>query len=265
MAAGPHAGHLRTLISTIGRGMPMRKTKAHRTIEDAVDADDARDIVGNKLADTAANFGAACHPQPSKVEVAEAVSRWTFLCDLVQAAASMAAAWPSIRSVLGGRAARATGSNFPRSVARRILKSSPPPDKTHAFKSFAGTIMCDRCLAITHSWAGARQRQRCQPCPGHSVVMRQAMESQELGHALVLGVFDGRPTICCTACGRFATARLEGLAGVCFRAEPGSKGQQAINRLLRGEHPDVKKRSARGEAWFRVLSTELQEFTPGGA
>ena len=45
--------------------------------------------------------------------------------------------------------------------------------------------------------------------------------------------------------------------------EEAKKKVEAINKISRGEHPDVKKRGLHGEAWFRVLHSELQEFTPG--
>ena len=103
-----------------------------------------------------------------------------------------------------------------------------------------------------------------EPCSGVSLVLRQAMESQDIGHSLVLAIYQGRPNACCINCGTFATSRLKGFALVCEPARRGSKGRQAINRLYRGEHIDIKKRGVWGEAWYRVLGTELQEFTPGG-
>ena len=104
-----------------------------------------------------------------------------------------------------------------------------------------------------------------EPCPGECPIMRRALESQDLGHVLVLAVFEGRPSVCCVACGCYATTKIEGLSRPCLPARPGSKGVQAINRLFRGRHPDFKKSQLKGEAWFRVLrTTELQEFTPGG-
>ena len=90
------------------------------------------------------------------------------------------------------------------------------------------------------------------------------MDSQSAGHTLVLGVFNGQPVFTCISCGCYASSRLEGLASPCRPAGPGSKGRQAINRLFRGEHPDLKRKRLRPEAWYRVLGSELQEFTPGG-
>ena len=44
----------------------------------------------------------------------------------------------------------------------------------------------------------------------------------------------------------------------------GRQGRQAINILYRGEHPDLKRKASKPEAWYRVLGSVLEEFTPGG-
>ena len=94
--------------------------------------------------------------------------------------------------------------------------------------------------------------------------MAECLRSQENGHSLVLGVYSGQPVFACVSCGAYASRRLEGLARLCRPAGPGSKGRQAVARLFRGQHPDLKRKRLLPEAHFRVLGSELQEFTPGG-
>ena len=263
LGGGAYSGVLRALVAGIGTEMPMQKTKAHRRVEDAVDAKDAENIVGNGFADDVANIGAGQHPQPSKVEALTARARWKFVQDLAVGAAKIMSVWPSLGTFLGGRAVRANRVGTNPQEARKFLRQAVPKEHQHAFRQQGGTILCDKCLCTARTWRAARRRQAEEACTGVSLVLRQAMESQVLGHRLVLAIFEGRPTVCCISCGCYATSRLEGLARVCVPARPGSKGRQSVNRLRRGEHVDIKKRGVRGEAWYRVLGIELQEFTPG--
>ena len=95
------------------------------------------------------------------------------------------------------------------------------------------------------------------------VVKAVTASSADLRHTIVMGIFDGRPCFICIRCGCFAVARTEGLNSRC--KPPTRNGKYALSRFFRGMHPDQRKGTAKNcEAFFRVLATELQEFTPQG-
>ena len=266
---GFHAALLRRMLSLFGGQMAIEKVKAHRSLSEAVDAQDRETILGNDAADTAAKAGALSHPSPSPAETREAGRRWTFMLDLCKFASRIAAAWPPLRLLIPGGAKRRRkedgGVASRRQDGVEGKRLSPIlPNQQHKFASFGGHIMCGVCLARSHSWAASRRRTLSERCPGSSTAMREALTAVDLGHTLAIGVFQGRATVICIVCGKFATDRVEGLGRPC-RA-PGQHGRHAINRFFKGRRPDFKKKELCGESFFRVLQgAELEEFTPGGA
>ena len=252
------------MLSSFRGQMVAHKVKAHRSIESAVDQDDRELILGNEEADAAAKAGAQLHPSPSPAEAREARRKWDFVRQLCLHASRIAATWPPLRLLLPGGARRKVKTE--EGDMLRTRGPPPPPvhpDMQHVFLPLGGHILCGRCLARTHSWAGARHRTLSEPCPGSSATMREALASAERGHVLAIGVYSGRPTVICITCGRFATDRVEGLASVCRPA--GIHGKYAVSRFFRSLHPDVKKKDLGGEAFCRVLrGSELQKFTPDG-
>ena len=259
---GMHSGSLKAILSAFGGRMAMDKVKSHRQVETAVDDHDRHMIAGNNEADASARAGAELHPKPSTIEIQEAHTSWQRFKQLAQAIAKLSAVWPQARRLFGGRLER-VGALAGRRGSRPPRPPVPVEDQ-HDFQPIAGQVLCSRCLCRARGWEAAAARANKEVCPGSSSTMRACMDSQMAGHTLVLGAFGGQPVFTCISCGCYASSRLEGLARVCRPAEPGSKGRQAISRLLRGEHPDLKRKRLRPEAWYRVLGSVLQEFTPGG-
>ena len=191
-------------------------------------------------------------------------------------AVHMAKSWPPLRHFFPGRARRRNGGGggargdrgaemgaVPPEGASRGRRLVPRFENRHSFSILGGHILCTRCLGRARSWGGAVRRMATEACAGESPVIREAFDSQDFGHTLALGIYNGRPTVICIGCGRYATARVEGLSSRC--APPGTRGKYAISRFFRGLHPDQRRRdSVHCEAFFRVLGAELQEFIPQG-
>ena len=190
-----HGGHLRRIIGAFGGEMLMSKVKAHRDIDSAEGPFDRIAILGNDAADLAAKAGARLHPQGSTAEVRDRSLRWIFLQQVVRAAAELTALWPPLRHFIDGRAPRAEGARAG-GVGRSgggIRPTAPiDPGSRHAFASFGGRILCERCLVPARSWAGARKRTATERCEGRSEVLWSALTSTDLGHSLGMGIYQGR-------------------------------------------------------------------------
>ena len=238
--------------------MHMSKVKAHRSIEDGTSDFDRILIRGNSSADVVAGLGADLHPQPSSVEKATRSREWELYSHLLpQAAARICAAWPSTRQLLGGRLVWMGGSGVRRGRPGRV--TIPPADR-HQFLPIGGQIMCGTCLCRATSWQQARHRSAFQRCSGHSEGLRGAMAAHSHGHTLAMGVFRDKPQVICITCGKHTSTALLGLASNCVKAT--AKGREALNRFAKGWHPHPSQGKVPGEAFFRILESELQPFQP---
>ena len=240
---GMHAGSLRTILAAFGGKMDMSKVKSHRLVESAVDAEDRCTIIGNEMADSAARMGADTHPKPSEAEAREANASWQLFKALACAVGKLSVVWPQARRLFGGRLGRVVEAPVGRR-GKRPPRLAVPVEHQHDFQPLGGHIMCAVCLTRARSWEAVRARQDREWCTGSSSTMRVCMDSQLAGHSLVLGVWSGQAVFSCVTCGCYASTKLEGLARQCKPAKPGSHGKQAINRVLKGEHPDPKRKNA---------------------
>ena len=261
-----HGGSVRRVLGGFGGLMPVEKVKAHRAEQEATDQADLCRILGNQGADTAAGLGAKSHPKPSPIEAATARREWNLLQAVIRFAVDAAHRWPSLRTVLAGRAKRVVRVGVGGAEAPKRERGRPaiPEKSRHHFDCFGGSILCERCLCRAHSWPAARRREDVEACGGVCIPMRTAFESSDLGHTLCMGVYDGRPTIICITCGAYATEKVHALTSPCGQRPP-VKGGESIRRFRRGFHPDGKKAKVVGEAFFRILAGGvLEEFSPGG-
>ena len=248
--------YLRMVIQFFNGIMPMEKVKSHQDIADLPAGRLRRLAVGNDLADAMAKRGASIHPAPSPVELETAGRIWRLLsADLPRAMASICMAWPGEgRFVWGGRSVGGVGRS-----GRRKRQLVEPVDRHH-FTPMGGHMICGRCMRrVSHGrvgWTVAYDR-----CPGTSSVLTAALDGANRGHVLVLASFSGKPCIVCIRCGSYSGFMIRGgMAGDC--KAPTARGKQNLSRLSRSLHPDPRLHGLRGEAFFRLLASGLEEFSP---
>ena len=263
----PTATFLRQCVIMFGGQLGMQKVKAHRSLEESEGPADRISIMGNNAADAAAGMASASHPSPSPAEAAICRRQWQFCsADLPLAAAEIAAAWPSTRQLLGGGGRLVwegcRGVDFRARGGRvgRLARAIVPTADAHNFLPLGGQILCGKCLSRARTWKIANTRSAHEACTGNSIGLTAAMESQQLGHVLAMGIFNGKPQVLCLHCGKHTSTNFQGLSSRC--THPTAKGQEALRRFSRGLHPDPRHHRLRGEAFFRVLGTELQQFSP---
>ncbi len=211
------------------RTTAVRWTRAHRKMTDGTPADEAADIRGNGAADSAAGEAVGMHPPLSHDLEVEVDFRTKRIRHVVAAVSAALACYPPAPRKMG-RAAPPADLEQARSTSRHLWVWS------------AGAWRCSACgdYINTSSVPSYRLRQRCS---GKSLA-DHASEYAGRGHRLAK-VQSDLPIICCTHCGAWGSRRARGLAQPC--GDPTKAGQQAVRRILNGQHPLLVVKGANGK------------------
>ena len=220
------------------------KVKAHVVITEDMPVTKILQTEANSAADAAAKLGAQMHPQPSMGERAEAAADWDFWCCAAIYFSRMLAHWPTVAQRTGGARLMLKESMRGEAVGQRgrpRLKQIHVPSRPHRFARFGNSRLCEVCLLRVHSSKAERAAEQ-QECPGVATAIQEVLtKSASLwrSHSLVLFSCGGLPGLLCLTCGAVTTTRNKHLTLSCLGTRK-ARGQDALRRYKRGQHPDPK-------------------------
>jgi hypothetical protein len=200
----------------------MSKTKAHRSLAQAIEEGDEAAYHGNEAADKWAKQAAAVSELPVNV--------------LKEYPVQVKEATKLLRGM-----ARVIAGQRPPVELRRVPRQQPAgrPARqatrgpTHRW-SWCRELFAWHCT-VCHRVSGTRcEKELCTPAKGSLAKLRQAVGQ---GHAIVQAVTaDGKPFYGCTRCGHYAEAMARKLLEPCKHRKASGRGR-LFSRLLKWRHP----------------------------
>ena len=194
----------------------MRKTKAHRREDAAINVQDALDIHGNKAADHHAKEAAKLHAVHAD-DAAEHEAALHMYKSLVIGAGKILALWPPAKEIWPDIA-----KPPPQRAARPFVQDHDPVWNGSVFR-------CRSCLKVV----SARTRSSCKPVPDKIRDMAAAARGHhhKIAYCTILG--SKLPVIFCRECGGFTSGRgSPKLSANCTR-----KVSSELRKLQKNELP----------------------------
>ncbi len=216
-----------------GKVCAQRHVKAHRSVSQALDEADRRDIIANEMADSCAKRMATRRAVAGATNafLAEAALQR----DTARAFGRMLALWPPSKALFG------TLAPPPKAVDRNATSIV----LAHCWAQVELGWQCSACLQLAKNPDGASE------CQGSSELARLCSESS--GHRLWAAVTTrGAVVIVCAGCGAYAEGRRRRLAQVCPGRPPTSALAAQRTRFwgTPSRHPAARSRqSFAGEPW----------------